>query len=94
MNTHTTSSPPKHDAHCRRPGCPCTHLTCFRGWIDPRPPAEEDPQGGWTPPTGTTPCDLCRPHLWRRWLEACKARQADYPIEAVQRILREGTQQS
>lgn len=77
MTDHTN---PRYDAHCRRHGCPCTHdHPCFRGWIDP-----DDPT------IGTTPCQYCRPHLHRRWLDAMKARLNGYPIEAIHRILREG----
>ena len=45
----------RQDAHCRTPGCVCTHGGgCYRGWID----LMGEPL--------TTPCPTCRPDLYRR----------------------------
>ena len=60
------------DAHCRKPGCNCGHVICYRGWIDT---------------DQTSPCQFCRPETHERWLMACQARQKGYPVEAVHRIL-------
>jgi hypothetical protein len=41
-----------HDAHCRQPGCHCTHTgDCYRGWID----IVEDEK------MYVLPCRTCRP---------------------------------
>lgn len=65
-------TPTEIDAHCRKPGCDCGHVICYRGWIDT---------------DHTSPCQFCRPDTHERWLMACQARQKGYPLEAVNRIL-------
>ena len=64
-----------HENHCRRPGCTCGHVVCFRGWIDNEAKHE------------TTPCETCRPDTHRRWLRREQARAKGYPLEALGRIM-------
>lgn len=71
------------DAHCRRPGCHCDHVICYRGWIDlveQRNGRDHDV---------ANPCQYCRPQLHDRHWRAQAAKAKGYPGEAVQRILRE-----
>lgn len=63
-----------HEAHCRRHACPCDHTACYRGWRDHHP-------------TGTTPCDQCRPDTYRRWTRREEARHRGWPSDALQRIM-------
>ena len=37
------------DAHCFRSGCNCSHVSCYRGWVDSD--------------SSTSPCRQCRPAL-------------------------------
>ena len=64
-----------YSAHCRRPGCPCTHDGCYRGW--------RDRANG-----STIPCQPCRPATYSRWTRAQEARLKGYPVEAINRIIR------
>ena len=74
----------KLDAHCKRSGCACDHVVCYRGWID-----TSEPTSPTTVRDVTSPCHNCRPHLHERWLKAMTAKnQHGYPAEAVHRILR------
>lgn len=78
----TTESKPKTDkyeAHCRRPGCQCPHTGCFIGWVD---------YDNHT----TRPCAECRPSTFTRWEARETGRASGYPMEALQRIMREGHQ--
>jgi hypothetical protein len=73
------------DAHCRRTGCHCDHIICYRGWID----TTETRKG--IPHDVTNPCQYCRPSLHARHWNAQAALANGYPGEAVHRILREST---
>jgi hypothetical protein len=70
------------DAHCRRPGCHCDHVICYRGWID----TTETVNG--REHDVTNPCQYCRPSLHERHWKAQAALAKGYPGEAVHRILR------
>jgi hypothetical protein len=68
----------EYDAHCRKPGCRCDHMDCYRGWRDNE--------------TTTAPCQWCRFSTHSRWVQYLDAIAKRYPIEARHRILRgEGT---
>ena len=66
---------PELEAHCRKPGCECQHLICFRGWKND---TDKD----------TTPCEYCRPMTPARWLKREAARHKGYPIDSLGRIMR------
>jgi hypothetical protein len=73
------------DAHCRRSGCHCDHVICYRGWID----LVEHRDG--RDHAVANPCQYCRPQLHERHWKAQAAKAKGYPGEAVHRILREPT---
>ncbi len=64
----------KYDAHCRKAGCTCDHITCYQGWRD------QD--------YSTTPCQYCRASTWERWWKREQARANGFPNEALGRIMR------
>lgn len=84
------NAPTQHDAHCRKAGCACQHIHCYRGWVDPPTEGGQGVEAGTTPTKGggTTPCQWCRADLHRRWLAAQEAKQKGWPLEAVNRTLR------
>lgn len=66
---------PELEAHCRKPGCECQHIICFRGWKND---TDKD----------TTPCEYCRPMTHARWLKREAARHKGYPNDSLGRIMR------
>lgn len=65
----------KYDTHCRKAGCSCDHTACFQGWTSDQT-------------YSTTPCAYCRPSTFERWFKRENARALDYPMEALNRIMR------
>ena len=67
-----------YDSHCAKPGCPCEHTQCYKGWVDN--------QAG-----HTRPCMYCREELTGRLMRATIARGKGYPPDAISRIMMKTT---
>lgn len=52
------------DEHCRRAGCPCSHIDCYRGWHDGGERAVGKPNGTVVMYDYVSPCKECRPAIW------------------------------
>lgn len=53
------------DHHCRKPGCPCEHQECYRGWHDGF--IRYETNGDRVIEYDVTkPCQVCRPETWAK----------------------------